>query len=454
MNSYPPSLNWHEGLFLTPQHLQQFQRHVDGVAGRLALEAAPYSWGVSKLEIDTSALENMQFKVIELEAVLEDGTRVRVPSESEVKVRDLREVFAGGRRDLDIFLAVPDYMARSPNVEVHGATADEVRRFTVKRSTVVDDTLGGTHEREVEFRVLQPRILAGDEDRTGYFCLPLAVVTLSDDPEPKPIIHPNWIPPLRWIGAHAGLMKDLDALVSTMMVKSKSLCEQVRDRNIYFGSDGGGGDAEVLLKLHVINGQLATFRQWVSVPEVSPWNAYLALCSLIGSLAIFSKERVPPDIEPYDHLSLGTCFSQAIQMAKIGLDAMLPTSWERVEFEKAPDYQVVPLKEEWIGSGARMYIGCESAADEEHLLKVFQVAKVSAPTRVSTLKIERTAGIPLSHLTRVPGELPDRDNLRFWQLKLEGDEWFQAREERGIAIDGAGTRELSLALYVVFGGRQ
>lgn len=453
MKSYPPPLNWHEGLFLTPQHLQQSQRHLDGVAGRLALEAVPFGWGVRTLEIDLSALENMQFKVVSLDAIMEDGTRVRVPDESEVKVRDLREVFQGGRRDLDIFLAIPDYMARSPNVQSHGSMVDEVRRFRVKRETVVDETLGGSHEREIEYRVLQPRILAGDEDRTGYFCLPLAVVTMSDDPEPKPIVHPYWIPPLRRIGANAGLMKEFDGLLSAMMVKAKSLAETVRDRNIYFGSDGGGGDAEVLLKLHVINAQLATFRQWVSVPDVHPYSAYLAIANLIGSLAIFSSERVPPELLPYDHLSLGACFAQGVQMAKIALDAMVPTSWERVEFEKAPDYQLVPLKEDWIGTGARMFIGCESEAEEEHLLKVFQVAKVSAPTRVNTLKVDRIAGIPVAHVPRVPGELPDRPNLRFWQIQLEGDEWFQAREERGIAVDGAGTRELQLALYVVLGGR-
>ena len=113
--SHPP-LHWSEGMFMTPQHMQALMRHLEQRFRENRLAARPYNWGISRLEIDQVALKNFRFKVHSLDAELDDGTRVRLPDETDVPVRDLTQAFEDGGRVLQVYLAVPELKPRSPNI--------------------------------------------------------------------------------------------------------------------------------------------------------------------------------------------------------------------------------------------------------------------------------------------------------------------------------------------------
>ena len=67
---------WSEGLFLRTQHLQQQDRHTDWLI-RQVLGALPrHAFGFTKLELDTTALEEGQVAVAVAEGVLLLGMRL------------------------------------------------------------------------------------------------------------------------------------------------------------------------------------------------------------------------------------------------------------------------------------------------------------------------------------------------------------------------------------------
>jgi len=72
----PERIQWHEGMLLAPQHFQQNQARTDALAAWHALAAAPLAWGVRHLEVDTGLLANGLLRVLEIDAVLQDGTAV------------------------------------------------------------------------------------------------------------------------------------------------------------------------------------------------------------------------------------------------------------------------------------------------------------------------------------------------------------------------------------------
>ena len=99
---------WTEGMPLSPHHFQQMERHLLGEGSHRLAVSMPWSFGVRRLVIDEEALGNGRFNVLELEAILADGTALRLPVVDPVPVgRDLTTAFGADRARLDVYLAIP-----------------------------------------------------------------------------------------------------------------------------------------------------------------------------------------------------------------------------------------------------------------------------------------------------------------------------------------------------------
>ena len=434
---------------MTPQHMQALMLHLEERFRENRLAARPYNWGISRLEIDRAALKNFRFKVHILDAELDDGTRVRIPDETDVPVRDLTQAFEDGGRVLQVYLAVPELKPRSPNIP-SDTTDAAVTRYQLLVSELTDENTG-SDPRAVEFRRLQARILLGSEDTAGYYTLPLAHVTLSGEADPVPTLVPSYVPPMCRVAASDTLHEMLKDLTNMLGAKSRALGEQTAERRITFGGEGGGGDAEMLWKLYVVNGALAVFRQLIRTPSLHPFDAYLALNRLIGELAIFDRGRVPPQLPEYDPLDLGARFEAVIQHARRLVDAILPTSFMRRAFDAVGEGLRCPLDEAWIARRATFFIGIESDLEEEVIEKRMRVLKLGAPRDVSRIRSDRLSGIDKVRVSRVPTELPDRENLRYWQVQPHGDFWTSAQEERCVVLFGnrADDPACRFSLYVL-----
>ena len=70
-------IEWHEGMLLSPQHFQQLSARLDSLVAWQTLAAAPFSWGIRRLVVDSGLLPTGLLRVLELEAILPDGTAVQ-----------------------------------------------------------------------------------------------------------------------------------------------------------------------------------------------------------------------------------------------------------------------------------------------------------------------------------------------------------------------------------------
>ena len=91
----PAAINWHEGMLLTPQHFQQFAARQEDLVAYAAHAAAPYFWGVHRLDLLLQPEGLLQVR--ELEAVMPDGLIVELDPEQkpalEISLADLEEGF-------------------------------------------------------------------------------------------------------------------------------------------------------------------------------------------------------------------------------------------------------------------------------------------------------------------------------------------------------------------------
>lgn len=448
----PAPLHWSEGMFLTPQHMQAFTKHVHGRLAQDALGADPFAWGIAELELDTEALKNYVVRVKRLDAILEDGTRIRVPDETEIPSREIREFFADGGETLTLYVGVPELRQRSPNVYEDSEEVQGVRRYRVKIVREMDENTG-SNEYPIAYRQLQARVLLDSEDRAGFQTLRLGAVLLAGEEEPLPTLLPTDVPPVTRLAASprlSGLFRDLS---SVLAAKSRALGEQVAARRITWAGEGGGGDAELMMKLHVVNSALAVFRPLVALPGLRPLNIYLQLCGLIGQLAIFDSNRTPPELMGYDHDALGPCFTEAVQEARRLLDSVVPTSFVRRAFEVYEDGQHCPLDEGWFAHDVTLYLGAEADQEVQVTEQAVGRLKLAARADVGEVQRDRLSGIEKVRVERVPSQLPDRKGLLYWQIRRDGKFWLAARDGRDLALFGRGIEDgtVKYSLFAVSG---
>jgi len=71
-------------LLLSPQHFQLESARVDALVGWHTLIGAPYAWGVKRLKFDLALVASGTLRVLELEAILPDGTAVAIDPDDAV----------------------------------------------------------------------------------------------------------------------------------------------------------------------------------------------------------------------------------------------------------------------------------------------------------------------------------------------------------------------------------
>src|SRR5579872_5927028 len=116
---------WSKGTFLTPQHLQLQDKFLeDSLTFRIqALNFC--AWGFLELVLDQELLADGQLAVSRASGIFPDGLPFEIPgADLPPASKSLKEFFEPGMRDLDIWLAVPDYRTNGLNVAGLGRTTD------------------------------------------------------------------------------------------------------------------------------------------------------------------------------------------------------------------------------------------------------------------------------------------------------------------------------------------
>lgn len=429
-------VHWKEGMLLLPQHLQQFRGFVLGRAEGAALQGGVRRYGVRRLETEITA-ESVAVRGID--AVLPDGTVVRAPEECTVPSHSIAEGLARSGGRLDVWIGVP---RQQVGVSVESSGDHRSGRYRVEVVALRDEVdAGQASERQVEVRRLNARLFVGDEDRDGYECLRIARIVRRGDLDPEPIIDPSFIPPMLDVTSHPSLSSRLEEVAVALREKNRSLGEEVASRPFSFALQTGA-DPESIFKLSATNAHVARLEQLARTGGVHPFDVYLELCQLAGSLAIFTPARRAPELPIYDHEDLATCFEAAIGAALSMLDASVRRFYELAEFAvpeggARPVCRLQPL---WIEAGSELYLGVRS---ESHSAEELDRA-VGQQVKLFGLGDEATqlavGGIKLSREVRIPAALPDVEGVFYFRLDREA-----TSTPRWAALAGAGAAELVTA---------
>ena len=346
-----PEVHWAEGMFLRPQHLQMFARQIDSRVAAAAQKVQPFFWGVAAIEVAADELETFRFTTRRFQAALQDGTWLDLETNLQVEPRDFKQALNRTEGRLPVFLGVPrlveggvNTLSREMDTEAAGQ-AD--LRYRVETALVSDENRGKERQEEIEIRRLAGRIFFGDEDRTGYDCLPVAVIQRSGKGKNTPILADDFIPPVSDIAGWKGLADLGESVLHRVEARYRALRSGVDERRMVLDMEGREG-WQLVFKLQIVGSFLARAEATAagflaSILFSSTWSSH----GWLGSSRSSEKEGAEAMAVPlYDHDRLGPCFRDLTTTVNRLLDKILTGGFLRIPFLEEQENLLVARPQE------------------------------------------------------------------------------------------------------------
>jgi type VI secretion system protein ImpJ len=441
-------VNWAEGMFLRPQHLQLFSRYVNALATEALRRGQTHFWGVSEIEADEDQLASFPFSLVRLEVVLKDGTRAQLGSNLHLDPRGFKTELERREGGLPVHFGVPILRNGEANVGQSAGPAQDVARYRTAVLEAADENRGGT-DQQVEIRQLNGHLFFGGEDRTGYECVPIALIQRPGYEGSAPVLDPDYMPPLVRVAAWPPLRELADAILNRVEATCRLLrTELYRDK--IAPELGEISSWQSLFKLQIVGSFLHVLRQLGANPDIHPFDLYLELARLAGELSIFYEEGAETLAVPaYDPDRLGHCFRTVAYTLEKVLEEVPAGRFIRVPFAVEGEVLIARLEEEWLGADAEVYLGVDTDLGDRELMGRIEMAKFGAPLDIEVLKQRRLFGLDIQLLARVPAGLPSKEGSHYFSIRSQGPYWEAVARDREVAISGGIDPELDFALYIV-----
>lgn len=288
LNDIPEPVLWHEGMLLAPHHFQQAWRRSEALLGYGLAQVGVFPWGVRRLSIDRAMLAAGSVRILALEGILPDGLAILHPRDDEPYLElDLAPLKAQlALAPMTVHVTVP---ADNPRPE-----PGEAKRWrSVEGSSVVDANTG---DNQVSVPRMRPALsLAVTESPTApparrFVSMPIARIGFRDDAfslEP-------YAPPRLDFPTGGELATLTRSVVQRLREKASAIADRIQG-----GDELPSGNMSDTLRSLIA--PLPRLEGLLQVERVHPFQVYLALCDLMGSLSWLGGQPVPPTPPAYQH---------------------------------------------------------------------------------------------------------------------------------------------------------
>lgn len=434
----PQRVIWSEGMFMSPQHLQQLDRYHEGLIEARLGAIGPYIWGVVAVEIDERALVAGQVRVVRFEGVLPDGMPVAFDGThpEAPAIRPIENHFPANQRVLEVFLAMPAEREGSPMIAAQTQPTQGMRFFTAARPVV--DAAGGAADVSIAFAQRHVQILFGDESRDDYEAIKIAEILR--DGSGALVVRQEYIPPLRRIGASPWLMGKLRNLLQLMAAKYRSSAEKRRQREdatVEFTT----ADVTNFLKLSSLSAFLPIVNHLAERVDTPPEEAYLMLSQLAGQLTTFVLASATVDADPmtlpkFIFTDLGGTFNALIDRIIVMLGIIEKERYVDVPLTSREDgLHFGRLDDERLIRGAQYILTVRTGQPERVAAdQIPGLSKIASWSDVSAIVQSALPGVSLQVTYRPPPEIPPQAGTLYFMLTQNGQFWTNVNNERTIAI--------------------
>lgn len=432
----PDRIQWHEGMLLSPQHFQLESARVDALLGWHTLTSAPYAWGVKRLKFDLALVASGTLRVLELEAILPDGTAVAIDADDRqsidlsLKLDGMKDLLAQGPQTLWLCLPV------SRNMKMPELPA----RFLSVKTDPVEDEVSDAAPADIP-RLLPNLSLAVGETPPALMVSMAIGNVLEDDGVIK---LGDALPALLDLHAAPALLDAVRELTRTLRSKAAFIARQAA------GAPQAEQRAERLLllqRLSCLVPALPVLEAQLQAAVIPPWPLYLALSNLLGPMSLLRPGALPITPPPYEHAQPQLAFGPLLHelgenLAEVSQDYReIGFAWTDGAFELA-------LRPEWIGQ--RLVLGLKG--DQASAMEDWIDTAVIGPAHLfAELREKRVLGYRRARIAGAPElQLKSLPDVMLYEI-VPGPELLRSDSRLVIGPSGrvaqAG-RPASIALFV------
>lgn len=445
-------LHWHEGLFLQPHHLQRFQRDLQEsfVAERSRQWAYPF--GVVDMRISEDELANRRVRFERLKVVMRSGVVVDFPDHAEIPPLDLKQALARFRSGFIVSLAVPPWDPVRANVYAERKTSEaRVKVHYVVGERSVRDENTGENPKPVIVRKINASLVLSDDDLSNLETIPLLRVVPGVGQEIGTCRQdPAFAPPCLVLRGSPALRKLTYDLAAQVEASREGLVVQI--------NQGGfnmellrGVQLEQMLRLRTLNHFAARLPLLAEAENISPFDMFLELHSLLGELAALNPTQDLFRVGNFNHEDPLPAFKELSDRIRGQLKGVVTSSFLKIEFSPEGDFIAADLADEHFSRPNDYFLGIET--NEEHRSLT---ALVEDPDRFKLMPksfVRRPIfGIKLKEERIPPPELPAKTNLHYYRVLRSdsGRMWDMLQREKSAAVrwPGMEASDYKISLYM------
>jgi len=436
---------WHEGLFLRPQHFQQQDRFLQHWIEYRCGSLRPYSWGISRLELDEALLGLGKLAISRCQGVFPDGTPFDIPNTTPapppLKIPE-------GLKDTQIVLALP--LAQTETMEISSHTEEkELTRYKIRDLTIKDlhtEEIANS-QAELQVGVLNIHLLTDKEKHNTFSIIPLAhVIERNKDSHIR--LDKDFIPTV----LHCQASKALSGFIKEIQGLFKHRGEALAGRLVE-ANTGGISDVSDFLLLQLINRFEGILKHIKTVRHYHPVDFYQLTVELAGELATFTqKKRRPIALAAYQHTDLQASFTPVMDEIRRAFNTAVEQRAIAIGL-KLHKYGI------WVGlfkdksllDSSSFVLAAKASISSEKIRRGFP-----KQTTIATVEVIRdlvnalVPGVTISPLAVAPRQIPYHSGFTYFEIHTQNQYWQKLKTSGGLAIHiGTNLPDLELELWAI-----
>ncbi|BBB25279.1 type VI secretion system baseplate subunit TssK [Amphritea japonica] len=425
---------WHEGMFLRPQHFQQYDQYLLKEINNRTRTIAQFNWGFSRLKINESNLKIGELSLDDCAGSFTDGTCFDMHTGDAPPLPILVD---DSISDAVVYLAIP--LQQQGVVEVgSNDNRNSLVRYLPKSVEVADIVSSESERTNIQVGELRLRMFVEDARQNSDNRVPdgytrLAIAHIEEVKGGQIRLRQQFISPLQSIGASDLLLNFLTELQSMLTTRARELAARVSS------SGGKGGVAEVtdfmlLQLLNRFDPLLTLYRQ---VIEMAPLELYERLLQLTGELATFMKpDKRPIEFNEYQQDNLIETFRPVMEELKSCFGTVLEQIAESIPLSPSQyGIRAARIRDRVLLKSADFIFAVSAQVGQEKLRTQFpQQIKIGPVERIRELITSALPGVPISPLPVAPREIPYHAGFTYFQLDTSHEIWKELDKSGGIAF--------------------
>jgi type VI secretion system protein ImpJ len=421
---------WSKGTFLTPQHMQLQDKFLED-SMNFRVQALKFcAWGFTELVLDQELLTQGQLAITRASGIFPDSLPFEIPGPDQPPPsKSIEEFFDPDVRNLDFYLAIPDYKDKGLNVAGLGRAANA--RYLAEIANVRDDNTGAG-EKPIQIARKNLRLLAENESREGSSVLRVANIEKAETGVFR--LNPRFVPPLLEIHASDYLRGIVNGILEILSAKSAQLSGWRRQKNQSL-ADFTTADIANFWLLYTVNSNIPVLSHLLQGQRCHPQELFAALTALGASLTTFSSTIRPRDLPLYDHADLSKVYTELDEKLRVLLETVVPTNVVSLPLKVVSNtiYATAVDQDKYL-KNTRMYLAIGADVSEETIIRrVPQLVKTCSATHIDQLVSSALPGITLTHIPSPPSAIPIKMQYQYFSLNQSGAAWETVLRARNFA---------------------